>query len=217
MIELQPLPLLGEGMLWEDGELRVCLVRPGSTAFDEIVQMRGLVACGPSTDSVDEYSTHYALYSRERLQVWFRVTRPIHGVLDCETYYPSDLVSEFRLVLAASGRLGRHPEEQGRSSLVSAALRCGWSHQFIHGARVDVINSRQALAPFYQRIGYHLIPGWSFLHPRTGLTHDLRGFVPAHDAPGTWQDLFTSIPLEAAFPLRERLRAYTRDITLKAH
>ncbi|SMB77754.1 hypothetical protein [Deinococcus hopiensis] len=210
--EFQPLPLLGEGTLWEDGDTTVNLVRPGSAAFDEIVRMRGLVACAPTSDPIDDYSTHYALYDKGKLIVWLRATRRIHGVLDCEAYYPDALIEEFKPVLVASGRLGRHPEEQGRSSLVQLAFRCGWGHQFIHGARIDILNSRQALDSFYQRIGYYALPGWSFVHPRTGVMHDLRGFVPARDVVGPWEDLFASVSPEAAFPLRQRLLSYAREL-----
>jgi hypothetical protein len=214
--ELQPLALLGEGVLWEDGDTRVHLVRPGSSLFEEIVRLRETVTDGPGTDAVDEYSTHYALYCGDRLKVWFRVTRAGRGLLDCEASYPEGLVEAFRPVLAASGRLGRHPEDQGRSSLVNVALRCGWGHQLKHGARLDVINSRQSLTSYYQRLGYRTLPGWSFVHPRTNTIHDFRAFVPACDAPVAWQDLFSSVPLDAASPLRERLQAYARGLDLRA-
>lgn len=216
MSELQPLALLGEGVLWEDGDVRVHLVRPGSFGFEEIVRLRGTVTDGPRSDAVDEYSTHYALYQGHRLKVWYRVTQAERGPLDCEASYPEGLIEAFRPALASSGRLGRHPEDHGRSSLVNVALRCGWDHQLRHGARLDVINSRPSLTSYYQRLGYSTLPGWSFVHPRTNLIHDFRAFAPACDAPRVWGDLFASIPLETALPLRERLQGYARELDLRA-
>lgn len=204
---LRPLPLLGAGLLYEDGDVQVHLVRPGSELFGQIVAGRAQVSCGPATDPIDEHSTHYALTQAGHLRVWFRVTRAHQGPLDCQAFYPPELIWACRDVLASTGRLGRHPADAGRSSLVTLAMRCGWGHQFACGARIDVINARTRLAPFYMRLHYPALPGWTFTHPRTGDVHDVRALAPAEDITGSWGDVFQGVPVATARPYRARLAA----------
>lgn len=208
-MNLRDLPLLGQGLLAQGDDWQVHLVRPGEPLFTAILDGRQAVSCGPVTDTIDGHSTHYALTQGGSLQVWFRVTRAHQGPLDCEGAYPPELVEAFRPVLASTSRLGR-PPGPGRNHLVILAMRCGWAHQLNQGAEVDLINARATLAPLYTRLQYPALPGWSFMHPRTGVTHDVRALAPACDIRGSWGDVFADRLVARAAPHRARLAAARR-------
>ena len=43
-----------------------------------------------------------------------------------------------------------------------------WADLIQHGIRLDVINARRELVPFYAKMGYTVIEGWDFVHPHLG-------------------------------------------------
>lgn len=119
-----------------------------------------------ATDELDLVSDHYLLVVSEKPQIAMRVGQAKRSKLDCEEYYPKGLLARRDSVCSAS-RLVR---AVGASdpSLVRTFLKDIRKLQYENGMRIDVINVREPMVPYYLLLGYRLVCNSAFVHPRLG-------------------------------------------------
>lgn len=140
-----------------------------SALYDDLIAVR---AHGESTDfrethGFDQYSDHYLARQNGKPVGCLTVNRGWLGPLDCQQFYPADLVEAYREVLISGCKLKVLANQ--RPSAIFTIIRQAWRDQAGLGARLDLINATGKLVPVYQRLfGYRLAQGYRFTHPRLG-------------------------------------------------
>ena len=166
-------PLLGA-----DGFV-VSLITFDSAAFADVLALREGMSSGPPTDPADAHSYHYCLYCGAKALAAYRVTRLIDAPFEefenlpptGKNLLPNETASSSRLVV----------REREPRAVVSTLFRIALRHQWLLGARLDVINVRSQLIRYYLRLGYILLDWPSFVHGRSGKEHYWMLAVPGYD------------------------------------
>jgi hypothetical protein len=97
-----------------------------------------------------------------------RVNQARKGVLDCENFYPSLLLTQHRSVLCSASRFARSKQFPANPTLAKHFLREVREDQLLDGMIGDVINANTPMIPYYEKLGYRTIEGHDFRHPRLG-------------------------------------------------
>ena len=134
----------------------------------------------------DEYSYHYVLKTCEDNYISesgisnsmsaacgetvgaMTITRPDDGTVDCQSFYPPAMLSIFRNDLLTSCRFIILPAAQSSYALLRWMTTSVWKDQVKLGCRGGIINSQRDMTPFYRRMGFKLLEGFSFTHPTLG-------------------------------------------------
>lgn len=147
----------------------------------------------------DSYSTHYCLYVNEIAAGCITITWAKNGKLDCEEFYPASILNIYRstLVSACKFRIkkeyswGVFKNEFTSKSFIREVLK----DQISKGALIDLIDSEESLAPYYQRMGYIACNGYDFFHPILK-TKMIVMFLPADpNIPSVAQEAFKNLKI----------------------
>jgi len=158
--------------------------------FGNVIRVRS-EGDGQTTFPFDEYSDHYCLLYQSSPVGTLTATRQIHGRIDCAEFFPPAIITQFHDRLSSSCKF-RINANSCIHRLAALRWMCQqiWTDLIHHDIRLDVINARRALVPFYARMGYSVIPGSDFVHPQLG-TDSVVLFLPVDPAiPSYFKDVF---------------------------
>jgi hypothetical protein len=173
-------------------ELRVARVSASGSAYADILSVRSSAYGLPAEQTVadiDAYSELYCAYVAGRPVASIAATRAACGPLDCERYYPADFVSHFRDKLSSTARYCRVAGQTVHPQVLQLMIGIALRDQVECGARVFIGNCQPDYLNYYLRLGYQLIAGYAFMHPRWNtkslvlVASDLRkfrGLAPAN-------------------------------------
>jgi hypothetical protein len=142
----------------------------GSNDFAVIRKVRqeqqGLQDC---FDSYDAYADHYAMLDKDQNPVFvMRVNQARKGPLDCEQFYPQKLLNKHKQVLCSASRFMRSKHFPANPTLANRFLHLVRADQVLDGMVGDIINAHTPMFVYYKKIGYELVVGHDFIHPRLG-------------------------------------------------
>jgi hypothetical protein len=173
--------------------------------FTLVLELRGRHQTGGELEDVfDRTADHYLLFRDGVPILAMRVNQARRGPMDCEEFYPGNLLSVFRNMVGSASRLIKAKEARGNASETFSLIAAVWRDQFLDGMRIDLINVHMPMIPFYRRLGYRTVPHSRFKHPRLG-TDSLVMFLTANacgdsriaDAFGTAHDPVLMATLES--------------------
>ncbi|MCC7477969.1 hypothetical protein IT575_05870 [bacterium] len=178
-------------------QVSLALCSSQSKNFDEVLELRSRVIRRhgqAAADPVDSYSEHYTARLGQRLVGALRVTRAACGPLDCEQHYPRNLTCNWRGLLTSAGAFVLDSQAPRELRIARRLIEFAWMDQLPRGSRLDVINVHERAITYYGILGYELLAGSFFIHPRLG--------TPSHvmlspSSPGTASplaDLFELLP-----------------------
>ena len=139
-----------------------------SPHFKTVIELRRLAA--PQSVVEDEFDVdadHYLLRDADGPRIAMRVGRAARGYLDCEEFYPAHVMAN-RNVVCSAGRLVKNPAIKADVAAVRGFLLQIRREQVEQGVRLDVINVWNPMVPYYTPLGYQLVCGTAFTHPRLG-------------------------------------------------
>ncbi len=116
-------------------------------------------------DEFDEYSDHYVLYTQGIPHYASRVTRAALGPIECEEFYPQELLRRFRDRLSSSGRLIRNPSLSGGPEQLIHFYIAAWRDLIDKGIRVDIGNVTRHFLRYQNAFGYTPLDVPTFRHP----------------------------------------------------
>lgn len=102
-----------------------------------------------------------------------RVNQARRGPVDCEEFYPGNLLSVFRNLVGSASRLIKVKEARSNVSETFSLIAAVWRDQFLDGMRIDPINVHMPMVPHSR-----------FKHPRLG-TDSLVMFLTANASGGS--------------------------------
>jgi hypothetical protein len=178
-----------------DATLRFELVSAGSAAFDKVLQLRSLVTRRPVAPAcaIDRYSEHYVASFEGTVIGALRVTRAARGRLDCEEHFPPRLVSAYREQLTSASSFVAWQQVPRQLALARRLVEFAWQDQLPRGTRVDVINVHERAVTYYGQLGYELVAGSAFTHPRYGTPSRVMVFAARPGLPGPLAALFEAV------------------------
>lgn len=142
----------------------------------------------------DQYSHHYVLHYAEKPLGTVTVHEASDGALDCESFYPMELLERHRDVLIGTCKMrirrGAETPIQALRSLIQSA----WADQLRRGNRITIVNAEERLTAFYRRIGFSYLPGFDFIHPQLGTFSKVLVMASDPTHTGYCQPLFESVP-----------------------
>ena len=194
--------------------LRVYRCTSCSPLFQLVLEARaevyGEAEPGATIDSFDGHSEQYVALGPGGVTYAMRATRDSKGPIECQEYYPRQLLEVLKDKVVSAGRFFRKPGIRTTRKASIEFIALAWADQVRLGSRLDVINATERLLRYYQRLGYVRHETGTFRHPRWHTeSHVL--FMPA--------DPSRTSPLQGAFskcadPLTlERLQEALRPIT----
>jgi hypothetical protein len=174
-----------------DGRDLVRLSSKAPAFESDVLALRARVYGRPASecrDEFDEHSDHYVLYTQGVPHYAARVTRAALGPLECEAFYPPQLLHRFRERLCSSARFLRNPSLPGGHEQVVHFYIAAWRDMLHRGLRVDIGNVTRQYLRYHHAFGYTPLQVPTFRHPVFGtesytvvLTVDPEnpGYVPA--------------------------------------
>jgi hypothetical protein len=121
------------------------------------------------SDAYDVNADHYLLLDPSGKPIFvMRVNQARRGELDCENFYPKELLHNHRPVLCSASRFVRSRAFGPNVALAKHFLHLVREDQLLDGMVGDLINAHIPMVPYYQRLGYESVPGHDFTHPRLG-------------------------------------------------
>lgn len=132
-------------------------VHSDSDEFSDVLAIRSQGKEGVFTDPYDATADIYLLIEESNPLATMRVNQARRGEMDCEQYYPPDLLDQFRNVIGSGSRLARCNVSKPNVHVVRKMILSVWAHQVADGMRMDVINVHQNMIPYYSSIGYRLL------------------------------------------------------------
>ena len=206
--------------MWKAGyRMRAC---SGNTApvFNDAVAVRATrSAQSRPVDEYDQTAEIYVLYQAATPAATVRVNQARRGKIDCEEHYPR-AVAEFRNLVGSGSRFVRAANVPANLAVMRQFIKAVRYDQYAAGMRVDVINVHRDMIPYYERIGYSLLCGSFFRHPRLGSPSYVMFMLATPTGSSLLRDVFapSNLPsiqaLRAAFPAcRSRQCGYRRTAT----
>lgn len=157
------------GLPYSFDELGVRILKSNDSGhiYDDVLSIRSQIYGLPLSKvraKGDEYSEHYCAYVNGQPLIILRATQARKGKIDCEEFYPPQLMTELRDIIISTTRFcsinrGTMP---GLSLLLVQTLCLDQINQ---GMRIDIINVRLEMIDYYKNLGYVPIPDSSFIHP----------------------------------------------------
>jgi hypothetical protein len=130
------------------------------------LERQGLKDC---VDLYDVDADHYLLIDQSARPIFvMRVNQARRGELDCERFYPKELLDNHRSVLCSASRFMRSRQFSANPVLAKRFLHLVREDQLLEGMIGDVINAHAPMLPYYKSIGYEALNGHDFIHPRLG-------------------------------------------------
>lgn len=163
----------------KDGDFAVFSAKgTDNELFGNVLRVRGHEHAGPNVFHFDDYSSHYVLFAESKPIGCLTATRLQDGPIDCQEFYPAELLSEFGHLLFSCCKLRIVASPNASFQRLRCLIRAGWRHQLQHGARIDLMNAQSSFQAFYQRIGYRPASANHFRHPTLG-TESVAMFLAA--------------------------------------
>ena len=151
-------------------QLRVARTGDSGPTYEDLLYVRGQAYGLPARETAaafDGYSELYCGYIADRPVAAFAATRAIRGRVDCEEFYPGNFVSAFRHKLTSTARYCRIPNPAVGNQVAQLMVGLSLRDQIVeYGARVFVGNTQAHLLNYYSRLGYQIVSGQAFIHPR---------------------------------------------------
>ena len=154
---------------FESIRLRVARLNDSGAAYDDLLSVRAQAYGLPpraTVATIDGYSELYCGYIEERPVVAFAATRAESGPVDCEEFYPASFMAAFRAKLTSTTRYCRVPDSNLKAQLASRFIGLVLRDQAELGVRAFIGNTQPHMLNYYSRMGYELISGHEFIHPR---------------------------------------------------
>jgi hypothetical protein len=150
--------------------IRACfgLAQAGPLADDiRAVRTEALgISAAQALDDVDEHSQLLIADVAGIAVATLRITYARHGRIDCEAFFPPDLLASHR---ARLGSASRFAARRGVPSAVTRALiEAGWRIALGDGLRCDLIDVSARGRAYYRRLGYADVRMPTFRHPLFG-------------------------------------------------
>jgi hypothetical protein len=178
MIESQNLThetYLAPDLEWQtfcgDNNVRILRINVESPLFRDVLILRGsrlIGHAGSRGDMVDEYSCHYIATRSDEVLGSLRVTKASKGPLDCEKFYPSNLLQAFRPCVFSGSKFVFKSKLPNGSCIARLLFETAFAESIKSGARLDIINAQKKHLRYYSSMGYFLIRDSFFTHPVCG-------------------------------------------------
>lgn len=140
---------------------------PGTADYHDIMAIRtSRSSVHQAGDPSDASADHYLAVVDGRPLACMRVQQARRGRLDCEDHYPAAFVARFRGVIGSASRLVRRADAKACPDVMRRFVAAVWRDQYRDGIRVDLINVHVPMVPYYETMGYELVAGSAFVHPR---------------------------------------------------
>ncbi|HEV2613857.1 MAG TPA: hypothetical protein VGV92_04010 [Gammaproteobacteria bacterium] len=152
---------------FEELVLKIIRTHDSGPVYNDILAIRSQVYKIPLEDARakgDEYSHHYCAYLDTQPVIVIRATQAKMGELDCEAYLPAPLITAFRNKIASTTRFCSI-NRKAMMNLSTIFLQTVTFDQTNQGMRLDLIDVREDMVRYYQRLGYMPVSGSFFIHP----------------------------------------------------
>lgn len=154
----------------------LCLVRSGKADvafYRDVLAVRAAAYCRSAdllVSDVDDRADLLCMYLGRRPVATISVSWAHRGPLDSEAFYPAALVARYRSSLTSAYRFGIPADGAGscRHKLSRVLVESTWRDCLQRGARLDLINARESMVPYYKRLGYLIVRDSFFRHPVFG-------------------------------------------------
>lgn len=185
----------------ESGELQLwrCYGASGNP-YELVCGVRAAMGQNQPQCWFDAHSYHYALVRQDHAVGGMTITRPDDGEVDCEAFYPQPLLEVFREDLLTSCRFAMLPTANTGYSLLRWMTTAVWQDQVSLGCRAGLINSQRHMTPFYRRMGFRPLDGFSFVHPALGTASQVMTLRADPDEQPYFREAFEQ--LSAVIPVR---------------
>lgn len=147
------------------------------------------------TAPVDQYSDHYCVFVDQNPVASLGVTRLVDGPIFLNEYCPPELLEEFKDCLCSAFRFRILSNYRRGSRLVPGIsisrhlVREAWRDQIKKGIKLDVINIESTHIPLYQRMGYELCDGYTYVDPILGTSSGIMYLATDPDKESIIQDI----------------------------
>ncbi len=141
----------------------------------------------------DGHSYHYFLTVHEQPTGTMTATRAIDGEMDCQEFYPPELISNYRNCIFTPCKFVIRPGSHSSFRLMRLMVRETWRDLLTLGCRVSVMNARVGLVPFYRRMGFHVVNHTEFVHPVCGTESRVLVMSADPNQRSYFSDLFETI------------------------
>jgi hypothetical protein len=141
----------------------------------------------------DHHSYHYFLTVHEQPTGTMTATRAIDGEMDCQDFYPPELISNYRHCIFTPCKFVIRPGSHSSFRLMRLMVRETWRDLLTLGCRVSVMNARVGLVPFYRRMGFHVVNHSEFVHPICGTESRVLVMSADPNQRSYFSDLFETI------------------------
>lgn len=115
----------------------------------------------------DQYADLYCAYQGGLPVACMSAIRDTQGKLDCEDFYPPNLLQTFKGSVMTANRFGSIGRTMGRGRLGLLLMKAVVIDQLKQGVKLNIIAVRHEMIGYYLRHGYLLVAGSNFIHPIT--------------------------------------------------
>lgn len=141
-------------------------------------------------DEMDSYSDLYILAKDDKPVATMRATKAKHGKIECEEYYPREILSEYRNNVVTATRFAKKPEFRAEPYTMPLFVQELWREQVRENITINIINATKKLVPYYQALGYEVLCGSFFKHPTLGTPSYVMLMLADPRVPSLIQDAF---------------------------
>ena len=213
-----------EGLVQHCEKSKISLIKTSASGcvYEDILTVRRQLNDRSRADAIspdDQGTDLYCAYVDGMPVGTIRVARACQTQLDCEEYYPQELLNKFRNNIGTASHFAVLQNLDPSLKLAKVIIESAWEDQIKNGYRIDVINAHERGVSYYQRLGYKVVEGSFFIHPRLGtpsyvlvlvadpsgnssLKHCFQGVAD----PITEADLESQVTLTTMKPRRRRAR-----------
>lgn len=139
-----------------------------NSLYDHVLKVRQDEDGHAAKFDFDAWSTHYVLFYESDPIGSMTVTRHKDGPVDCDEFYPKVLFQRYGDVLVSICKFRIRQGSHTGLGTFRTMTRAVWRNLLEVGVRVDVINIEKSNMVAFRRIGYQVIEGSDFVHPKLG-------------------------------------------------
>jgi len=159
--------------------------------FASVLQLRADAYKMPQEpDEMDSCSDLYILARNNEPIATMRVTQAKRGKIECEEFYPQEILSKHRNRVGTATRFAKNPVIQTEPHIMPLFIQEMWRDQVREEIAVSVINATAKLIPYYQALGYDILCGSFFKHPKFGTPSYVMLMLADPRVPSLSQDAF---------------------------
>jgi hypothetical protein len=185
-------------LLGQQSDCSVRVFSASSSRFTDVLRLRSEQLSGEPTDCTDAWSYHYGVLVEDNLVAAMRVTQARFGFFDCQENYPTSLFERFLPMIASATRLCSDPNTKALGH-VRTLFSLSWRHNHEEGMMINIINAKKKYRAYYERMGFQILSGWEFSHPRTQQLHDVYYLVGSKAMNRYFGSIFFTAPEVSAY------------------